>query len=78
MPTEIHINYVDKSTSSPLHLAVRGGNLEVIKLCIAHGAKIDQQQVEKSRDVHTKSQMFTSSGATRLTEVCRCNPLKTI
>lgn len=46
---ERHINYVDKSICSPLHLAVRGGNLEVIKLFIAHGAKIDQQQVDKSR-----------------------------
>lgn len=42
---ETHINYVDKSFSTPLHLAVRGGNLEVIKLCIEQGAKIDQQQV---------------------------------
>lgn len=42
-----HINYVDKSCSSPLHLAVRGGNLDIIKLCIAYGAKIDQQQVKE-------------------------------
>lgn len=63
VPIERHINYVDKSISSPLHLAVRGGNLEVIKLCIAHGAKIDQQQVEKSgamtrhdmHDIHCKT-----------------------
>lgn len=47
VPIERHINYVDKSISSPLHLAVRGGNLEVIRLCITHGAKIDQQQVGK-------------------------------
>lgn len=43
--TEKHINYLDKSKSSPLHLAVRGGNMEAIRLCIATGAKIDQQQV---------------------------------
>lgn len=41
-----HINYLDKSKSSPLHLAVRGGNIEAIYFCIANGAKIDQQQVE--------------------------------
>ncbi|KAK3534710.1 hypothetical protein QTP86_023793 [Hemibagrus guttatus] len=52
VPIERHINYVDKSISSPLHLAVRGGNLEVIKLCIAHGAKIDQQQCDKSTALH--------------------------
>ncbi|CAF98029.1 unnamed protein product, partial [Tetraodon nigroviridis] len=39
-----HINYLDKSKSSPLHLAVRGGNIEAIYFCIANGAKIDQQQ----------------------------------
>lgn len=42
----VHINYLDKSKSSPLHLAVRGGNIEAIYFCIANGAKIDQQQVE--------------------------------
>lgn len=31
--------------SSPLHLAVRGGNIETIRLCLATGAKVDQQQV---------------------------------
>ncbi|KAM7369953.1 hypothetical protein PAMP_011241 [Pampus punctatissimus] len=41
---ECHINYLDKSMSSPLHLAVRGGNIEAIRLCIATGAKVDQQQ----------------------------------
>ncbi|MGH0121380.1 UNVERIFIED_CONTAM: hypothetical protein FKN15_072414 [Acipenser sinensis] len=41
---ERHINYVDKSGSTPLHLAVQGGNTEVIKLCISNGAKIDLQQ----------------------------------
>ncbi|XP_053467815.1 transient receptor potential cation channel subfamily A member 1b isoform X2 [Ictalurus furcatus] len=50
--TLIHINYLDKSKSSPLHLAVRGGNTEVIKLCIAKGAKVDQQQCDKSTALH--------------------------
>uniref|UniRef100_A0AAX7UH46 Ion transport domain-containing protein n=1 Tax=Astatotilapia calliptera TaxID=8154 RepID=A0AAX7UH46_ASTCA len=35
-----HMNYLDKTKSSPLHLAVRGGNIETIRLCIATGAKI--------------------------------------
>ncbi|XP_066577107.1 transient receptor potential cation channel subfamily A member 1b [Amia ocellicauda] len=47
-----HINYLDKSSSSPLHLAVHGGNIEVIKLCIANGAKIDLQQCDKSTALH--------------------------
>ncbi|XP_033856922.3 transient receptor potential cation channel subfamily A member 1-like [Acipenser ruthenus] len=49
---ERHINYVDKSGSSPLHLAVHGGNIEVIQLCIANGAKIDLQQGDKSTALH--------------------------
>lgn len=44
-PKEAHINYLDKSKSSPLHLAVRGGNVEAIRYCIASGGKVDQQQV---------------------------------
>uniref|UniRef100_A0A3B4D255 Ion transport domain-containing protein n=1 Tax=Pygocentrus nattereri TaxID=42514 RepID=A0A3B4D255_PYGNA len=50
--TSVHVNYLDKSKSSPLHLAVRGGNIEVIKLCIAKGAKVDQQQCDKSTALH--------------------------
>ncbi|KAK6492048.1 transient receptor potential cation channel subfamily A member 1-like [Huso huso] len=49
---ERHINYVDKSGSTPLHLAVQGGNTEVIKLCISNGAKIDLQQSDKSTALH--------------------------
>ncbi|MCJ8744730.1 hypothetical protein PDJAM_G00122030 [Pangasius djambal] len=65
VPIERHINYVDKSISSPLHLAVRGGNLEVIKLCIAHGAKIDQQQCDKSTALH----FACTQGATEAVKV---------
>ncbi|KAM6948292.1 transient receptor potential cation channel subfamily A member 1a [Aplochiton taeniatus] len=50
--TENQINYLDKSFCSPLHLAVRGGNLDVIKLCIERGARIDQQQCDKSTALH--------------------------
>ncbi|XP_026998616.2 transient receptor potential cation channel subfamily A member 1a isoform X2 [Tachysurus fulvidraco] len=65
VPIERHINYVDKSISSPLHLAVRGGNLEVIKLCINHGAKIDQQQCDKSTALH----LACTQGATEAVKV---------
>uniref|UniRef100_A0A8C6LXV4 Transient receptor potential cation channel, subfamily A, member 1b n=1 Tax=Nothobranchius furzeri TaxID=105023 RepID=A0A8C6LXV4_NOTFU len=41
-----------KSNSSPLHLAVRGGNIEAIRLCIATGAKIDQQQNDRCTPLH--------------------------
>ncbi|XP_043922215.1 transient receptor potential cation channel subfamily A member 1-like [Protopterus annectens] len=49
---EKHINYLDKSLNSPLHLAVQGGNLEVIKFCIECGAHIDLVQADNSTAVH--------------------------
>uniref|UniRef100_A0A8C7QL28 Transient receptor potential cation channel, subfamily A, member 1b n=1 Tax=Oncorhynchus mykiss TaxID=8022 RepID=A0A8C7QL28_ONCMY len=57
---EEHINVLDKSCSSPLHMAVRGGNVDVIKFCIQKGAKIDQQQVDRSTALH----FACSQGAT--------------
>lgn len=53
--TEAHINYLDKSNSSPLHLAVRGGNIEAIRLCITTGARVDQQQVRPSHEDRKKN-----------------------
>ncbi|XP_071393309.1 transient receptor potential cation channel subfamily A member 1-like isoform X2 [Centroberyx affinis] len=64
---EGHINYLDKSKSSPLHLAVRGGNIETIRLCIASGAKIDQQQGADINSIDCKGNtpllLATSCGA---------------
>nr|XP_046149003.1 transient receptor potential cation channel subfamily A member 1-like isoform X1 [Oncorhynchus gorbuscha] len=57
---EEHINFLDKSYSSPLHLAVRGGNMDIIEFCIHKGAKIDQQQVDRSTALH----FACSQGAT--------------
>uniref|UniRef100_A0A672JFM9 Transient receptor potential cation channel, subfamily A, member 1b n=1 Tax=Salarias fasciatus TaxID=181472 RepID=A0A672JFM9_SALFA len=60
-----HINYLDKSNSSPLHLAVRGGNIDTIRLCIATGAKIDQQQNDKSTPLH----LACTQGATEVVKL---------
>ncbi|KAM6900693.1 transient receptor potential cation channel subfamily A member 1b isoform 1-T1 [Xenentodon cancila] len=60
-----HINYLDKSNSSPLHLAVRGGNIETIHLCIATGAKIDQQQNDRSTPLH----LACTQGATEVVKL---------
>uniref|UniRef100_G3NEB1 Transient receptor potential cation channel, subfamily A, member 1b n=1 Tax=Gasterosteus aculeatus aculeatus TaxID=481459 RepID=G3NEB1_GASAC len=57
---EAHINYVDKSSCSPLHLAVRGGNIEVIRFCIANGAKND-----KSTPLH----LACTQGATEVVKL---------
>lgn len=59
--TSVHINYLDKTKSTPLHLAVRGGNIEVIKLCIIKGARVDQQQVSAvSRDIKKSNFKYKS------------------
>uniref|UniRef100_UPI0037E71AE9 transient receptor potential cation channel subfamily A member 1b n=1 Tax=Semicossyphus pulcher TaxID=241346 RepID=UPI0037E71AE9 len=63
--TESHINYSDKSRSSPLHLAVRGGNIDTIRLCIATGAKIDQQQNDRSTPLH----LACTQGATEVVKL---------
>ncbi|XP_074477546.1 transient receptor potential cation channel subfamily A member 1b [Sebastes fasciatus] len=60
-----HINYLDKSRSSPLHLAVRGGNIETIGLCIATGAKVDQQQNDRSTPLH----LACTQGATEVVKL---------
>ncbi|KAM7390546.1 hypothetical protein PAMA_008623 [Pampus argenteus] len=62
---ECHINYLDKSMSSPLHLAVRGGNIEAIRLCIATGAKVDQQQNDRSTPLH----LACTQGATEVVKL---------
>ncbi|XP_070708980.1 transient receptor potential cation channel subfamily A member 1-like isoform X2 [Pempheris klunzingeri] len=66
---EAHINYLDKSKSSPLHLAVRGGNIEAIRLCIATGAKIDQQQNDRSTPLH----LACTQGATEVVKLMLCS-----
>ncbi|XP_035510152.1 transient receptor potential cation channel subfamily A member 1b [Morone saxatilis] len=63
--SELHINYLDKSSSSPLHLAVRGGNMEAIRLCIATGAKVDQQQNDRSTPLH----LACTQGATEVVKL---------
>ncbi|KAM9774909.1 transient receptor potential cation channel subfamily A member 1b [Syngnathus typhle] len=62
------INYLDKSNSSPLHLAVRGGNVETIRFCIKMGAKIDQKQHDKSTPLH----LACTQGATEVVKMMLC------
>ncbi|XP_029313718.1 LOW QUALITY PROTEIN: transient receptor potential cation channel subfamily A member 1b [Cottoperca gobio] len=62
---EAHINYLDKANSSPLHLAVRGGNIEAIAFCIATGAKVDQQQHDRSTPLH----LACTQGATEVVKL---------
>ncbi|KAM9839532.1 transient receptor potential cation channel subfamily A member 1b [Aulostomus maculatus] len=66
---EGHINYLDKSMSSPLHLAVRGGNIETIRFCISIGAKVDQQQNDRSTPLH----LACTQGATEVVKLMLCS-----
>lgn len=68
-PKEAHINYLDKSKSSPLHLAVRGGNVEAIRYCIASGGKVDQQQNDKSTPLH----LACTQGALEVVKMMLCS-----
>ncbi|KAM9198587.1 transient receptor potential cation channel subfamily A member 1 [Dugong dugon] len=49
---QCHINFVDKGKHSPLHMAVQSGDLEMIKMCLDNGAKIDLQEKGKCTALH--------------------------
>ncbi|XP_057681142.1 transient receptor potential cation channel subfamily A member 1b [Corythoichthys intestinalis] len=67
--SENHINYLDKSNSSPLHLAVRGGNIETIGFCIDKGARIDQKQHDRSTPLH----LACTQGAVEVVKMMLCS-----
>ncbi|GCB78352.1 hypothetical protein scyTo_0018595, partial [Scyliorhinus torazame] len=49
---EKHINYVDEGLHTPLHLALLGGKIETIQICIDSGAKIDLPEKDNSTALH--------------------------
>ncbi|XP_067888757.1 transient receptor potential cation channel subfamily A member 1b [Heterodontus francisci] len=49
---EKHINYHDEGLHTPLHLALLGGKIGTIKICIDNGAKIDLPEKNKSTALH--------------------------
>ncbi|XP_078542291.1 transient receptor potential cation channel subfamily A member 1 [Lissotriton helveticus] len=57
-----HINFTDNLKSSPLHVAVRTGCLNIVNKCIAFGAKIDQQENDKATPLH----FAATQGATEI------------
>nr|BCR37383.1 transient receptor potential cation channel subfamily A member 1 isoform 277V [Buergeria buergeri] len=61
--TEEHINFTDNEKSSPLHVAVQNGRLEIVKACIEYGAKIDLKQVN---DNATALHFAATQGATEI------------
>ncbi|XP_069587576.1 transient receptor potential cation channel subfamily A member 1 isoform X2 [Ranitomeya imitator] len=59
---EDHINFTDNEKSSPLHVAVQNGRLEVVKACIGYGAKIDRKQIDNATPLH----FAATQGATEI------------
>ncbi|MEE6463732.1 hypothetical protein FKM82_006038 [Ascaphus truei] len=57
-----HINYTDNDRCSPLHVAVQNGGLEIVKTCIAYGAKIDLKQNDNATSLH----FAATQGATEI------------
>ncbi|XP_069813575.1 transient receptor potential cation channel subfamily A member 1 isoform X2 [Dendropsophus ebraccatus] len=59
---EDHINFTDNEKSSPLHVAVQNGRLEIVKACISYGAKIDLKQIDNATPLH----FAATQGATEI------------
>ncbi|KAE8599011.1 hypothetical protein XENTR_v10017018 [Xenopus tropicalis] len=57
-----HINFTNNEKSSPLHLAVQNGNIDVVKACISYGAKIDLRQSDNATALH----FAATQGATEI------------
>lgn len=62
---EYQINFVDTRNASPLHFAVQSGDLEMIKLCLDNGARIDQKENAKCTALH----FAASQGATEIVKL---------
>ncbi|XP_066434673.1 transient receptor potential cation channel subfamily A member 1 isoform X2 [Eleutherodactylus coqui] len=59
---EDHINFTDNEKSSPLHVAVQNGRLEVVKACIGYGARVDFKQIDNATPLH----FAATQGATEI------------
>ncbi|XP_056378121.1 transient receptor potential cation channel subfamily A member 1 isoform X2 [Hyla sarda] len=59
---EDHINFTDNEKSSPLHVAVQNGRLEIVKACVRYGAKVDLKQIDNATPLH----FAATQGATEI------------
>lgn len=46
-----HINFVNNGKSSPLHMAVQSGDLEMIKMCLDNGAQLELIEVINVQEI---------------------------
>ncbi|XP_029779461.1 transient receptor potential cation channel subfamily A member 1 [Suricata suricatta] len=59
---ESHINFVNNGKSSPLHMAVQSGDLEMIKMCLDNGAQLELMENGKCTPLH----FAATQGATEI------------
>lgn len=62
---ESQINFVNTGKASPLHFAVQSGDLEMIKLCLDNGARIDLKENGKCMPLH----FAATQGATEIVKL---------
>ncbi|XP_028924250.1 transient receptor potential cation channel subfamily A member 1 [Ornithorhynchus anatinus] len=60
-----HINLLNHAKSSPLHLAVQSGDLEMIQKCLKHGAQVDLEESGKCTALH----FAATQGATEIVKL---------
>ncbi|XP_060058243.1 transient receptor potential cation channel subfamily A member 1 [Erinaceus europaeus] len=60
-----HINFVNNGRSSPLHMAVQSGDLEMIKMCLDNGAQLDLMENGKCTALH----FAATQGATEIVKL---------
>lgn len=46
------MEWTDKESNSPLHLAVNSGDIDTVRTCLDFGAKVDALQENKSTALH--------------------------
>ncbi|XP_053322889.1 transient receptor potential cation channel subfamily A member 1 [Spea bombifrons] len=59
---EENVNYTDNEKSSPLHIAVQNGGLEIVKALVSYGAKVDLKQNDNATALH----FAATQGATQI------------
>ncbi|XP_066228535.1 transient receptor potential cation channel subfamily A member 1 [Saccopteryx leptura] len=60
-----HVNFVNNGNSSPLHMAVQSGDLEMIKMCLDNGAQLELMENGKCTALH----FAATQGATEIVKL---------
>ncbi|KAM8784412.1 transient receptor potential cation channel subfamily A member 1 [Rhynchonycteris naso] len=66
---QFHVNFVNNGKSSPLHMAVQSGDLEMIKMCLDNGAQLELMENGKCTALH----FAATQGATEIVKLMICS-----